>query len=390
MADSSSSQWPQHQRSGAWLIDENGRRSLSWYCAGGVFNLGFSAADVAREVADVIMSHDMGLWTMPSERRRDGEVTFGRLLPPSLDRTFFSPAASESFEVACKLAKRFTRRHTLISMTGGYYGNVGFSMAMDAPILRPEIYEPLAGPIPKAEFGSIESLAALMDDDTAAVCIEALQVPSGVNEAPDGYLRKVRELCDANGALLILDEVQGGMLRTGDQWAFERHGVVPDLLISGKSLGGGHYPIGAMSGRDELFSVFDRLPPLHRSSGSGNEIAAEIAGRIAQRYLEPALISHVDTVGPQLRAGLSELVDANSDVLHGLRGRGLVYGVDVTRPELLRPFVAACAAEGLIVNPVANPTTVTMMPPLITTAREVDEGLSRFGSAVDAVRNVAV
>lgn len=373
--------WPQHDRRGAWLIDEEGLRLLAWHVSGGVFNLGFGDRAMAQAIADIVLTHDTGLWSMRSERRLEGEARFAELLPDALPRSFFTPSASEAFEVACKLVKRRTGRSGLVSLTGGYYGAIGFALAMDDPALRPELYTPMAGMIPKATFGSIESLDALVDDSVAAVCIEAIQVPTGVFEQPEGYLRAVRELCDERGAMLIFDEVQGGLLRTGDLWAFERHGVVPDVMVTGKGLTGGYYPLGALSCSEELYATFDSRPPVHRSSFSGGEIAAAIAAYTAERYLDPLLAWHVRLVADRLGQGLAAIRERHPEKVLDTRGRGLVYGVQLP-PGQGGAMARACRARGLYLHVSLDPATIIVMPPLTITLEETEEGLAMFESAL--------
>lgn len=377
--------WPQRARSGAWLTDENGRRVIAWHCAGGTFNFGFNAPDIAEEVIEVIREADAGLWSLPSERRNAGEAGFRTLLPPELDRIYFTPSATEAFEVACKLAKRATGRSNLISVSGGYYGHVGFSLAMDDPAFAPELYAPLSGPIVKAKFGSVASMAALVNDQTAAVCIEPVQAPAGVIEPPANYLKEVRRICDEHGALLIYDEVQGGLLRTGDMWAFQQHKAPPDILVTGKGMSGGYYPVGALSCSAALFKTFFQMPPLHVSSFSNGEIGSMISGRIARRYAEPKLAEHVRRVGARLASGLKSVRSRETGVFGAMRGRGLLYGLDLSAPGLAAKLSEACWRNGVYARGTSMRETLVVQPPLVISEAEVDESLERFSRAVAEV-----
>lgn len=376
--------WLQRERSGVRLTDENGHRCIAFHCAGGVFNLGFGAREIAEAVGSFMQQHDMGMWFMPSERRLAGEEQFARLLPRPLERTFYTSSASEAFEVACKLAKRVTGRSELVSVTRGYYGHIGFAMAMDDPAFSPDRYQPLAGGRKKAIYGSIESLEALIDDDTAAICLESIQVPAGVFVPPEGYLGQVRQLCDARGILLVIDEVQGGLLRTGRTWAIDHDGVTPDLLVCGKGLSGGYYPVGAVSMSEAHHRHLHSEPTLHRSSYSGGEIAARLSGLIADRYLDPALGAHVNARGDQLAAGLRRLQARYPAVLlPEIRGRGLVRAMDVADPSRRARLFEACHEAGLYIKGTSmNPAAVIFMPPLVITAAEMDEALASLETAL--------
>ena len=377
-------QWPQRARGGVWLTDEQGRRAIAMHCAGGVFNLGFGHRELAREVADLVLEHDMGLWHTPSERRLEGERGFARILPASLDHAIFTSGGSEAFEVACKLVKRATGRRQLVSVTGGYYGALGFAMAMEDPVYGAADFAPLAGGTRRAVFGDLASLEALVDHDTAAVCVESIQVPAGVRIAPEGWFREVRRLCDRRGALLLVDEVQGGLMRTGRMWAIDHEGVVPDVLTCGKGLSGGYYPVAALAFGDTLREHALRLPMLHRASFCGSEIGARVAARVAQRYLDPALSEHVRAMGARLERGLAALRAAHPDVLaEGPRGRGLVQAVDAVDAAACARLLRECGRAGLYVKGTAiSPRTVVFMPPLVIDADELDEALARFDSAL--------
>lgn len=379
--------WPQHDRCGVHLTDEHGHRCIAFHCAGGVFNLGFHATGIAAQIAEIMREHDMGMWYMPSERRRAGEERFARLLPRPLERTFYTTSASEAFEVACKMAKRITGRSELLSVTRGYYGHLGFAMAMDDPAFRPDLFQPLAGGRRKALYGSIESLEALADDDTAAICLESIQVPAGVFPPPDGYFEQVRRLCDERGIMLVVDEVQGGLMRTGRTWAIDHHRVVPDFLVCGKGLSGGYYPVGAVSMREDHHAHLLSEPTLHRSSYTGGEIAARLSGLIADRYLDPALALHVKARGEQLAEGLRELQARHPAVLlPEIRGLGLVRAMDVADPSRRARLFEACRAAGLYIKGTSmNPSAVIFMPPLVITAAEMDEALERFGTALSSM-----
>ncbi len=374
----------QTSRSGVWLAMDTGQPVLSCFCSGGTFNFGFCSPEVQAEVLQLIRKGDSGMWPLPSVRRTIAEQQFSVILPAPLCKTYFVSSASEAFEVACKFAKRITGRPNLISATGGYFGHVGFSLAMDDPAFRPQDYAPLSGGIRKVVYGAIDSLAEQLDDTVAAVCMETIQIPAGVVEPPDGYLAEVRRLCDRHGALLILDEVQGGLRRTGKIWAFQHHGIVPDLLVSGKGITGGYYPCGALSFAEKHLAAFQSPVPVHVTSYAGNEIGAALAAALAQRYADPAMGDHVDRTGRRLVDGLDRLTRQHPAVLNpGVRGRGLIRAVDVTAPGLRDRLFAGCMRHGLFVRGSAvNPNAIHFQPPLIITEDEVTEALARFGRAV--------
>ena len=374
--------WPQHRRSECWLVDEHGQASLSWTAADGVFNLGFANSEVAHHVMATVERHDIGVWSSPSQQRDRGEQSFNAALPRGLDRTVFTANTAEALEVALKIARRQTGRLGVVSATDAGEGARSLALAVAGPAYRPERRRRSGLTLERVPFGSIDSIELAVDDTTAAVYVEVVQIEAGVIEAPEGYLAAVRRVCNEHGALMVLDETKSGLLRTGPLWAFEHHDVTPDLMISGNGLSGGYYPMGACSGAAHRFESVAPAPTVHESTFLGNEIAAAVAGRVIGRYVDPYFRLHVAEVGERLGEGLRTIMDGYPNLIAEVRGRGLLYGVEVTDPILRDPLVRACARRGLISQPSEHDATVTVMPPLVISPGEVGEGLGRFEAAL--------
>lgn len=374
--------WPQQHRTECWLVDELGQASLSWTAADGVFNLGYANAEVAQHVMATVERHDLGVWSSPSQPRDRGERAFNAALPHGIDRTAFTANTAEALEVALKIARHDTGRLGVVSATDAGEGARSLALAVAGPTHRPERRRRNGLTLDRVPYGSIDSIDQAIDDTTAAVYVEAVQVEAGVIEAPDGYLAAVRRICDERGALMVLDETKCGLLRTGAFWAFEHHDVSPDLLISGNGLSGGYYPMGACSGAAERFESVASASSIHASTFLGNEIAAAVAGRVIGRYVDPNFRVHVADVGERLGEGLRTIANRYPNLITEMRGRGLLYGLEVTDPILRDPLVRACARRGLICPPSEHDATVMVMPPLVISPGEVGEGLSRFEAAL--------
>ena len=204
---------------------------------------------------------------------------------------------------------------------------------MDDPPLS-DRYQPLTPGITRVPFGDAEALRGAVGTDTAAVIMETIPATGGYLVAPDGYFTEMRRICDETGALMILDEVQAGLGRTGRVWAFEHFEVVPDVIVVGKGLSGGVYPVAACCFGDRVEAHFATDPFFHPSSYSGSELAARVVEAVAARYEQPDLLDHVLAVGKRLAAGLDELVAARPDRLAGHRGLGLMRALD-TRSDAI-------------------------------------------------------
>jgi acetylornithine/succinyldiaminopimelate/putrescine aminotransferase len=327
----------------------------------------------------------MGDWLLPSARRAQGAAALARLLPAPLRYSFFTASGAEAVEVACKLARSVTGRPGLVCAEHGYHGHVGFSLAMDDPPLS-DRYRPLTPGITRVPFDDVQAIEGAIGDDTAAVILETIPATGGYLVPSAGYLPAVRRRCDELGALLILDEVQTGLGRTGRVWAFEHFGVVPDMLVTGKGLSAGVYPIAACCFGERVEAHFAEDPFFHPSSYAGSELGARVVEAVVARYEDPALLAHVEAVGERLEAGLDALIARRPDRLVTRRGLGLMLALETHSPEQGFDLTRQCFAHGLLALFAFNrQSTLQIMPPLVITADEVDELLERLAAAVDGV-----
>ena len=376
----------QGRREGVRVWDLDGRDYINCRSSGGVFNFGHHPAFAVEALTRALREHDMGDWLLPSARRARGARAFARLLPEPLPYSFFTASGAEAVEVACKLARSVTGRAGFVCAEHGYHGHVGFSLAMDDPPLS-ERYQPLTPGITRIPFGDLDAVTAAVGDDTAAVIMETIPATAGYLVPPEGYLPAIRELCDAHGALMILDEVQAGLGRTGRMWALEHFGEpVPDILISGKGMSAGVYPIAACCFGPRVEEHFSSDPFFHPSSYAGSELGARVVEAAVERYADPALLENVNEMGARLSRGLGALVDRHPGRLVETRGLGLMLALETTSPQLGFELTKQCFAHGLLAIFAFNrQSTLQVMPPLVITADEVDEVLERLDAAVGAL-----
>jgi putrescine aminotransferase len=375
----------QDRREGVWVWDIDGRDYINCRSSGGVFNLGHHPKFAADALATAVREHDMGDWLLPSLRRAEGAAALARLLPDPLRYSFFTASGAEAVEVACKLARSVTGRTGLVCAEHGYHGHVGFSLAMDDPELS-DRYRPLTPGIVRVPFGDATALDRSIDADVAAVIMETIPATGGYLIPPENYFRHMRRLCDERGALLILDEVQAGLARTGRLWAFEHFGVVPDVLITGKGTSAGVYPIAACCFGDRVEAHFADDPFFHPSSYAGSELGARVIEAVVERYEDPDLVGHVGEMGARLRAGMERLVDRHPDVLTEVRGLGLMLALETRSDALGFELTRECFRHGLLAIFAFNrQSALQVMPPLVIEPAEVDEVLARLGAAVAAL-----
>jgi acetylornithine/succinyldiaminopimelate/putrescine aminotransferase len=272
-----------------------------------------------------------------------------------------------------------------VSAEHGYHGHVGFSLAMDDPELS-DRFRPLVPGVERVPFGDLAALDRAVGEDTAAVIMETIPATGGYLVPHADWFPAIRRICDERGALLILDEVQSGLGRTGRLWAFERFGVVPDVLVTGKGTSAGVYPIAACCFGDRVEAHFAEDPFFHPSSFAGSEIGARIIEAVVERYEEPGLLEHVEAMGARLAAGLEEIVARHPERLAGHHGLGLMRALETRSDEMGFELTRQCFAHGLLAIFAFNrKSTLQIMPPLVIAEAEVDEVLERLGAAVAAM-----
>ena len=300
-----------------------------------------------------------------------------------MDRVFFANSGAEANEGALKLARKWGRvrkngAHEIIVMHNGFLGRTMATVAATGTPAYREPFEPLVPGFVHIDFDDIEGVQAATTPRTAAVMVEPIQAEGGIIVPGDDYLRKLREWCDEQQMLLILDEIQVGMGRTGTLWAHEQAGIEPDVMTSAKALGGG-LPIGALLAKEHA-NVFE--PGDHGSTFGGQPLATAAAAHVVRRVLEGDILRNVRERGDQAARALTALGEKHA-VVKGVRGRGLLIGLELN--EAIAPdVVMASMRGGLLLNPV-RPDVVRLMPPLTVSADEIDGCVAIIDAAIAEV-----
>lgn len=296
-------------------------------------------------------------------------------------RAFFCNSGAEANEAAFKIA-RLTRRPKIIACTGGFHGRTMGALALTGQPDKRAPFDPMPPGVMHVPYGDTAALAAAVDSDTAAVFLEPILGESGVVTPPPDYLAAARALTAERGSLLVLDEVQTGIGRTGTFYAHHAAGIVPDVMTLAKGLGGG-LPIGAVLARGRAAELF--TPGMHGSTFGGNPIAAAAALAVVRTIDESGLLTHVETLGKTLADGIAEL---GHPLVDHVRGAGLLLGIGLAR-DAARAVAQAARAAGYLVNPV-QPNVIRLAPPLILTAEQVAGFLASLPAILDtAAKQVA-
>lgn len=307
-------------------------------------------------------------------------VRLAELLPASLSSTYFVNSGAEAVEGALKLARKYTSRYEILACRNAYHGSTAGADSLRSDFEHTASSRPLVPGIRHMNFNSLEDLD-LITEETAAVVIEPIQGEAGIIIADDNFLIAIRDKCSVAGALLIFDEIQTGLGRTGKLWAFEHANVLPDILLLAKSFGGG-LPLGAFISSPEIMGVLAHNPPLgHMTTFGGNALCCaaslEALNVILDEDLPGQALKHEIIIRNALR---------NHTAIHEIRGRGLMLAIELKDKNHLHPAVKACRSEGLLVDWfLFNHYSIRLAPPLVITEEEVNMVCSKMRIALDSL-----
>lgn len=362
----------EYRDGGVYTYDNNGKRYLDCLGGYGIFNVGHRHPKVIEAVKnqlDQVCLHSQDLlnpWAAYLAKQ------LAAIAPGDLKYSFFCNSGTEAVEGAIKLARLYTGKTEIISTKNSYHGvSMGALSATGRDVFR-KPFEPLLNGFVHVPFGDIDALENAITKNTAAVILEPIQGEGGINLPPDGYLRKVRQLTQKKGVLLILDEVQTGMGRTGRMFACEHESVVPDILCLAKALGGGVMPIGAFMSTSKIWRVLEPNPSIHNSTFGGNPLACTAASACIEVLLEEHLPARAAMMGNLFTRKLKELQDIFPEYLADVRGRGLLIGLEFQTKEVREQVQVELFHRGVLVAATMNANrTVRIEPPLIITEAQV-------------------
>jgi len=368
---------------GAWLIASNGERYLDFTSGVAVNALGHCHPHLVAALNEQAnrLWHMSNLFKSP-----DGERLAARLCEASFaDFVFFANSGAEAMECAIKItrkhhaAKGHGERYRIVTFEGAFHGRTLATLAATGSAKYLEGFGPPIDGFDQVTLGDLDAVKKAIGPHTAGILIEPLQGEGGVRAAPVGFYRALRQLCDENGLLLIFDEVQTGMGRTGELFAYKRLGVVPDVMPVAKALGGG-FPIGACLATAD--AAAGMTPGSHGSTFGGNPLAVAAANAVLDVMLEPSFFEHVQKISLLLKQKLAAVIDRHPAVLAEVRGEGLLIGVKAVVPSA--DLVAALREQHLLTVG-AGDNVVRLLPPLIVSEAEIEEAVQRLERACAAL-----
>jgi acetylornithine/succinyldiaminopimelate/putrescine aminotransferase len=377
------------RRQGAYLWDIDGKKRLfNLHCNGGVFNLGHRNEELIGLLKDSLDELDIGNHHLISKFRAELARELAESMPSDLDYVVFGVGGGEAVDLAFKVARGYTGRSKIISARGGYHGHTGLALAAGDEKYRSP-FGPSAPGFCQVSFGDLETLSETADSDTAAIILETIPATLGVAIPSQNYLQSVRKICNDRDILLIMDEVQTGLGRTGKLWAFEHFDIVPDIVVLGKGLSGGIYPITATVLRKPLEAVFHDDPFIHISTFGGAEIGCPIARRVLEISSAPEFLGHVNRLASLFAEKIEGLRRKHPKFLVKLRQLGLMMGLEL-KDEISGPLLTKTAYDQDLLMIYANNDTrvCQFLPPLTMSLAEVDWVIERLDEALSAARRL--
>ena len=372
---------------GSWLVAANGERYLDFAGGIAVNSLGHSHPHLVQALTEQAAKlwHVSNLYEIPGQSRlgeRLAENSFA-------DRVFFTNSGAEALECAIKTARRYQyknghpERYRIITFEGAFHGRTLATIAAGGQAKYLEGFGPKVDGFDQVAFDDIDAAEKLIGPETAAILLEPVQGEGGIRPFPNASLRRLRELCDKHGLLLIFDEVQCGIGRTGKLYAYEWTGVAPDLMAIAKGIGGG-FPVGACLATEEAASAM--TAGVHGTTFGGNPLAMAVGNAVLDVVLEEGFLDEVSRKALLMKQGLAAIADEFPDVIAEIRGTGLMLGLRCTMPNT--KVNMALRDQKMLAVP-AGDNVIRLLPPLTTTDADIQEALARIRAGAASLSKAA-
>lgn len=364
---------------GVYLYDEKGGKYLDFAAGIAVSGLGYGCQELNDALKSQIdkMIHSSNLYYNTTCGHAAEELK--RI--SGMDRVFFTNSGTEAIEGALKAARKYaykkqTGRYEFIAMENSFHGRSMGALSVTGSDAYREPFEPLVPGVSFAEFNNLDSVKALVTSQTCAIILEPLQGEGGINVATEEFMAGIRKLCDEEGILMICDEIQCGMGRTGAMFAYQSYGAKPDIIAMAKAIGSG-MPVGAFA-MTEAVAEFSLEPGDHGTTYGGNPLACMAVSKTIEIFEKKNMISHVQEIGAYLAEQLERLVQ-EKDCVIARKGKGLIQGIGISKP--VGEVTNAALKEGLLVIS-ARGNVIRLVPPLVIEKQHVDEMIDKLSKVL--------
>jgi len=371
---------------GVYVRDNRGRKFIDFLGGYGVFSFGHRHPRIVSAVKAQLEHMPLSSKLLISAPQARLAAKLAEITPEGISKFFFCNSGTEAVEGALKLARLATGKPRVIYTENSFHGKTMGSLSASGRKKYREPFEPLLQGFVSVPYGDAQAIESAIDHDTCAFIVEPILGEGGVVVPPEGYLRRAREITKERGVLLIVDEVQTGLGRTGKNFACEWEGVTPDIITLGKALGGGVVPIGAFGSTEELWKPLEENPLLHTSTFGGNPLACTAGIAAIEVLLEEKLAERALTIGEAFVEKLKRITERFNDAIKAVRGRGLMIGIEFSSQDFAELFIASLIEQGVLVAFALNaPEVVRLEPPLNTPEPVFEEVLSAIESALISV-----
>ena len=377
------------RREGYYLYDMDGKRLIDVHLNGGTYNLGHRNPEVVAAVKDGMKYFDIGNHHFPSLMRTHVAQMLAECTPEGLQYTIFASGGGEAIDIALKCARHATQRRKLICIDHCYHGHTGLAVQVgDDRFSKLFLSDSSKQEVVKVPFNDLEAIEReIRVGDAACVIIETIPATYGFPMPKHGYLSAIKAACERVDTLFIADEVQTGLMRCGEIWGIDTYGVIPDILVTGKGLSGGIYPIGAVVVSERAGAWLKEDGWGHMSTFGGAELGCIAAAKVLEISNRPEVRSMVHYIAQYIRNGLEQLRNTYSDFFVGIRQRGVVIGLEFSHPEGAIHVMKALFRNGVwAIFSSLDPKVLQFKPGILVDKELCDEILNRLDTALGQAR----
>lgn len=377
------------RREGYCLYDMDGRRLIDVHLNGGTYNLGHRNAELIEVLNAGARRFDMGNHHFPALARTALAEAIAECTPEGLKYTIYGAGGAEAVELAIKSARNAMQKRKIVSVIKAYHGHSGLSvMTGDERFSKTFLSEDMLGEFVQVPFNDLNAVEdALKGRDVAAVIMETIPATYGFPMPEEGYLPGVKRLCEKYDALYIADEVQTGLMRTGEMWGITKYGVTPDIMVIGKGITGGMYPISCCVVSERAGKWLKEDGFAHMSTAGGAELGCIVALKVLEITQRPEVVSMVRYVSDFIRAGLDEIQSVYPDFFIGIRQNGVVMGLEFNDPEGAKPVMKHLYQNGVwAIFSTLDPSVLQFKPGILMTQSMSEDLLRRVEIAIGLAR----
>lgn len=377
------------RREGYMIWDMDGRRLIDLHLNGGTYNIGHRHPELVDVLNRGTQRFDMGNHHFPSLARTALAEQLARICGGDMHYTMYGSGGAEAIDIAIKTARHATQKRKIVSIKNAYHGHTGLAVAAGADRFKKIFLSDQPDEFFQVPFNDLTAMEdALRGKDIAAVIMETIPATYGFPIPLPGYIADVKKLCERYGALYIADEVQSGLMRSGEMWAYQRYGIQPDILVAGKGISGGMYPIAVAVVREPYAGWLKQDGFAHMSTMGGAELGCLVAMKTLEILERPQVRSMVHYIAETFRHGLTEIMSLYSDFFVGIRQCGVIMGLEFDYPEGAKPVMKHLYENGVwAIFSTLDPRVLQFKPGVLMTADLCQEVLERVERSIRLARD---